>query len=319
MNSIVAGVDVGGRGTSIGFVNREGKIIHQGNIPTLTHQDVDIYIKSLVDYIQQESKVLEPNYKLVGIGVGAPDANCITGTIEHAPNLGWGDYVPFVTKLKIYFPDLPIALSNDANATAVGEKVFGGAKSMKDFVMLTLGTGVGGGLYVNDQLVIGSGGFAAELGHVNVQPEGRECGCGRLGCLEAYCSATGMEQTALELLAHSRKDSLLRGFNINKMGAKDIYEAATQGDQIALETFEKTGEWLGRAIVDFVCIFNPEAVFLFGGPLQAGKVLLEPVERGVNKYLLSMYKGSFKVLRSELSNADAAILGNAAMVWQKLR
>lgn len=319
MREIVAGVDIGGRGTSIAFIDASGEIVKEGGIPTLTHEDVNIYIASLANYIKSECDELGSAFELVGIGVGAPDANCITGTIEHAPNLGWGDYVPFVKRLQAYFPEIRIALSNDANATAVGEKVFGGAKQMENFIMLTLGTGVGGGLYVNDQLVIGSKGFAAELGHVNVVPEGRECGCGRLGCLEAYCSASGIERTAIELMSHSREASLLRSFSIEKMQSRDIYDAALKGDTIALETFERTGECLGRAIVDLVCIFNPEAVFLFGGPVQAGSVLLDPVKRGMKKYMLEMYDGSVRVYPSELPNAHAAVLGNAAIVWQQLQ
>lgn len=321
MKQIAIGIDIGGTNTALGVVDEDGNVLLGNNIPTPSHGDINQYIDDLTSTIGDlilRLKQLNDNIEIMGIGVGAPNANYHSGNIEYAPNLSFKGIVPFVSLLKERFPDLnSITLTNDANAAAVGEMIYGGAKEMKNFAMYTLGTGVGSGLVINGNLVYGQDGFAGECGHTMLIPNGRLCGCGVRGHLEAYCSATGMKRTAFELLAqYNDTKSLLAGYSFNELTAKNICEAALKGDKIALEVFYSTGKWLGQALADTVHHFSPEAIFLFGGPMAAGNLLLLPTIESMEDHLLTVYKNKIKVLPSKLISGDAAIVGASALVWK---
>ena len=316
------GIDIGGTNTAIGVVDQQGNVMVKDSIPTPKHGDVNRYTADLgakVREIMNNAKLLNPNVEFLGVGIGAPNANYYQGTIEHAPNLSFKGVIPFVKLLKELFPDLAnVALTNDANAAAMGEMVYGGAKGMKNFVMYTLGTGVGSGIVVNGDMVYGHDGFAGECGHTMLVPGGRVCGCGINGHLEAYCSAGGMKRTAFELLAHyNATDSLLAKYSYADLESKNIYEAAIQGDTIARKVFEVTGDYLARGIADTIHHTSPEAVFIFGGPTAAGDLLFEPIRRNLDKYLLPIFKGKAQILPSKLKLGDAAIVGASALVWKE--
>lgn len=314
MEKVSIGVDIGGTNTVFGIVNNEGKVIADGHIPSPKANDPKKFAADLANAIKGLMAKTN-NVKYLGIGIGAPNGNYYKGTIEHAANLPFKGIVPFVSLLKEHFPEQSnIVLTNDANAAAIGEMIYGGAKGMKNFVMVTLGTGLGSGFVVNGELVYGADGFAGELGHITVTPEGRECGCGQFGHLETYCSATGMVRTAFELLAHhNAKDSLLAGKSFNEMTSKDIFKAAEKGDIIASNVFEITGDILGQALADTVHITSPEAIFLFGGPTAAGHMLLNPTIESMENSLMPVFKGKVKVLISKLKMGDAAIVGASAL------
>lgn len=263
---------------------------------------------------------MSQNIEIIGIGIGAPNANYYSGTIEHAPNLSFKGVIPFVSILRNKFPDFQtISITNDANAAAMGEMIYGGAKGMRNFVMYTLGTGVGSGVVVNGELVYGNDGFAGECGHTMLIPDGRMCGCGVKGHLEAYCSATGMKRTAFELLAQQNDtESLLANYSYNELTAKIICEAALKGDKIALEVFYSTGKWLGQALADTVHHFSPEAIFLFGGTVAAGDLIINPTIASMENNLLPVFKNKIKVLPSLLKLGDAAIVGASALVWKRI-
>ena len=323
MKNVAIGVDVGGTNTAIGVVDQEGNVMVKDNIPTPSHGDIDRYISDLSATIQElikSVKLLNQNVEILGIGIGAPNGNYYNGTIEYAPNLSFKGVVHFTEMLRRHFHDMKaLALTNDANAAAIGEMIYGGAKGMQNFVMITLGTGVGSGLVVNGDLVYGHDGFAGECGHNTLVPGGRICGCGAHGHLEAYCSASGMKRTAFELIAqYNATDSLLADMSYNKLDAKMIFEAAEQGDKIALEVFEKTGEWLGLGLANTVQHLSPEAVFLFGGPTAAGDYIFKPTKKYMEEYLLPIFKDKIKILPSKLKRGDAAIVGASAMVWKEL-
>ncbi len=323
MKKVAIGVDIGGTNTAIGAVDQDGNIMVTRSIKTPKHGDVDKYIQELALEIKDMSKSLKlmnEDLEILGIGVGAPNGNYYSGTIEYAPNLAFKGVVPVVEKLRKEFPQsYAIALTNDANAAAIGEMVYGGARDMKNFVMYTLGTGVGSGVVVNGDLVYGHDGFAGECGHTMLIPEGRLCGCGTRGHLEAYCSAPGMKRTAMELLAkYNAEDSLLADFSYNELSSKKIFEAAQKGDKIALEVFELTGRYLGQGLADTVHHLSPEAIFLFGGPTAAGDYIFKPTIKYMNEYLLPIFKNKIKVLPSELDFGDAAIVGASALVWKEL-
>jgi len=257
-------------------------------------------------------------YNLKGIGIGAPNGNYLRGTIEHAPNLDFEDIVPLTDLIGKYF-DVPVLLTNDANAAAIGEYVYGGARGMRDFIMITLGTGVGGGVFVNGEMLYGHDGFAAELGHTTAIPGGRQCNCGKLGCLETYCSANGLRRTVFELLASSNKPSLLRNFSFKDITSKEVFYKASEGDEIALMAFDRTAEILGKQMADFMAFSSPEAFFIFGGLAKAGDLLFNPLEKYFNNNLLTVYKNKAAIRKSELEEGNAAIVGASALVMNALQ
>lgn len=315
---VALGIDIGGTNTTFGFIDREGNYIADGNIETQKHEDINDYLKEL--YLEIE-KVLDPlrnELDLIGIGIGAPNGNYYKGSIEFAPNLRWHDVIPLCDMIKEYYPQLPVYLTNDANAAAIGEMIYGGAKGMKNFIMVTLGTGLGSGFVANGQLIYGSDGFAGELGHVIVSPNGRQCGCGRNGCLETYVSATGVKRTAYKMMAKYNYPSELRTVPFNEMTAKMVSEAAQKGDMIAINTFKYTGKMLGEALANAVAITSPEAIFLFGGLAKAGNLLFEPTKDHMEMNLLKIFSNKVKLLPSQLDK-NAAIYGASALVWSELK
>ena len=253
---------------------------------------------------------------IIGVGVGAPNGNYYKGTIEHAPNLHWKGIVPFLDMFSEYF-DLPMILTNDANSAAIGEKVFGGAKELNDFIVVTLGTGLGSGLVTRGKLIYGHDGLAGELGHTNVYPDGRECNCGKRGCLETYASASGIKRTVFKLLATNNIDTSLRSYTYESLTAKKITEMALQGDPIALEAYEYTSDILGLKLADAAAVTSPEAIFLFGGLAKAGDIIVEATKKAFNTYLYPGYKGKVQIKLSELVDKNAAVLGASALVWSE--
>jgi len=323
MKKVAIGVDIGGTNTAIGVVDPEGNVMVKSNIPTPSHGDIDKYISDLTDAINEQIKsvkLLNDEIQVLGIGIGAPNGNYYNGTIEYAPNLSFQGVVHLVKLLRNNFPEMEaLALTNDANAAAIGEMIYGGAVGMKNFVMMTLGTGVGSGIVVNGELVYGSDGFAGEIGHTVLVAGGRPCGCSALGHLEAYCSAPGMKRTAFELLAHyNDNDSLLADKSFKELDSKMIYDAAVKGDKIALEVFEKTGAWLGEGLANTIHYLSPEAIFLFGGPTAAGDYIFKPTKENMEKHLLPIFKDKVPILKSQLKAGDAAIVGASALVWKEL-
>ncbi|MCY1720749.1 ROK family protein [Prolixibacteraceae bacterium Z1-6] len=323
MKKVAIGVDIGGTNTAIGIVDEAGNVMVKDNITTPSHGDIDRYISDLAIAIQElikSVKLLNSELEILGIGIGAPNGNYYSGTIEYAPNLSFRGVVHLVKLLRAHFPEMQaLALTNDANAAAIGEMIYGGAKDMKNFVMFTLGTGVGSGIVVNGDLVYGHDGFAGECGHTTLIPGGRLCGCTALGHLEAYCSASGMKRTAFEIMVQDNAtDSLLADKSFNELDSKMIYEAAQKGDKVALEVFEKTGAWLGQGLADTVHHLSPEAVFLFGGPTAAGDYIFKPTKESMEKHLLPIFQDKIKILPSQLKPGDAAIVGASALVWKEL-
>lgn len=323
MKKVAIGVDIGGTNTAIGVVDDLGNVMVKDNIITPSHGDIDRYIDDLSVAIKElikSVKLLNADIEILGIGIGAPNGNYYTGTIEYAPNLSFRGVVHLVKLLKIKFPELQaIALTNDANAAAIGEMIYGGAKGMKNFVMYTLGTGVGSGVVVNGDLVYGADGFAGECGHTTLIPGGRLCGCGALGHLEAYCSAPGMKRTAFELMVkYNATDSLLADKSFNELDSKMIFDAAEKGDKVANEVFEMTGKWLGQGFADTVHHLSPEAIFLFGGPTAAGDYIFKPTKESMEHHLLPIFQNKIKILPSELKPGDAAIVGASALVYKEL-
>uniref|UniRef100_UPI003217CC72 ROK family protein n=1 Tax=uncultured Draconibacterium sp. TaxID=1573823 RepID=UPI003217CC72 len=323
MKKVAIGVDIGGTNTAIGIVDEAGNVMVKDNISTPSHGDIERYISDLAIAIQElikSVKLLNSELEILGIGIGAPNGNYYSGTIEYAPNLSFRGVVHLVKLLRAHFPDMQaLALTNDANAAAIGEMIYGGAKDMKNFVMFTLGTGVGSGIVVNGDLVYGHDGFAGECGHTTLIPGGRLCGCTALGHLEAYCSASGMKRTAFEIMVQDNAtDSLLADKSFNELDSKMIYEAAEKGDKVALQVFEKTGAWLGQGLADTVHHLSPEAVFLFGGPTAAGEYIFKPTKESMEKHLLPIFQDKIKILPSQLKPGDAAIVGASALVWKEL-
>ena len=312
----VIGMDMGGTNTVFGIVDTRGNVISKSAVKTSTHSDVNLYIDDIYVELSKLIEAVGGIDKFKGIGVGAPNGNYYTGTIEYAPNLPWKGVIPFATMMADKF-GIPTALTNDANAAAVGEMTYGAARGMKNFIMITLGTGVGSGIVIDGKVVYGHDGFAGELGHVIVmRNNGRTCGCGRTGCLEAYASATGVARSAREILESSKKASILRNIPITDITSKDVFDAAQEGDEIALEIFNFTGKILGEAFADFVTFSAPEAIVLFGGLSKAGDLIMKPIVDNMEKNLLNIWKGKVKVLFSELKEADAAVLGASALAWE---
>ncbi len=318
MKEFCIGIDIGGTNTVFGVVDINGNFIAENSIPTKKYQTIEDFIEALSLAINNSLSQISGNYILKGIGIGAPNGNYHNGTIEYAPNLNWKGIVPIADLLNKKF-HVPVVLTNDANAAAMGEMIYGAAKKIKDFIVITLGTGLGSGFVVDGKIVYGHDGFAGELGHVIYDPEGRLCGCGRKGCLETYASATGIVRTALELLNKSDENSLLRNIEEEKLNSKDIYDAAVKGDKIALEAFDFTALVLGRKLADAVAITSPEAIFLFGGLALSGDYILVPTKKYMEENLLKIYKNKVRVELSGLMGKNAAILGAAALIWEEIK
>lgn len=314
MNKVVAGIDIGGTNSEVGLVDAKGNVLKRASMKTRTHgANFDAYLIDLSDLIK--NLVADEGVVLNGIGIGAPNGNVYNGSIEFAPNLDWKGLVPFCEKLGEFFPELPIKLTNDANAAALGEKLFGNGKHVNDFVTITLGTGVGSGFVVNGELMYGHDGMAGEVGHTVVDPNGRMCGCGRRGCLETYVSASGIVRTAAELLSIRQFDSKLADIPFSQLESKTIAQLANDGDAVAQEVFEVTGRTLGMKLADIVAITSPKIIFIAGGVVKAGGLLLNPVRRHLEANLLQVYKGKVSVEKSGLPGIDSAILGAAALIW----
>lgn len=311
----VVGIDIGGTNIVFGLVDARGTILCSDSIKTQAYAEVEECIDAVCEKLMPLIESRGGADKVKGIGIGAPNGNYYNGTIEFAPNLPWKG----VIRLAEMFEErlgIPTALTNDANAAAIGEMTYGVARGLKDFIMITLGTGVGSGIVINGQMVYGHDGFAGELGHVIVKEDGRPCGCGRKGCLETYCSATGVARTAREMLIARSDESLLRKIPAEEIVSKDVYDAAVRGDKLALEIFQYTGDILGRALANAIAFSSPEAIVLFGGLAKAGDLLLKPVQKSMEENVLNIYKGKTRLLLSELKDADAAVLGASALGWE---
>jgi glucokinase len=319
MEKVIVGIDIGGTNTEAGVVRLNGEIMQRGKMPTREHgADFSAYLKDLVKLIHSLIEVCG-NVELAGIGIGAPNGNQHNGTIEQAPNLDWKGVVPVCDLLSEKFPNIPISLTNDANAAAMGEMLFGAAKGYKDFVTITLGTGVGSGVVCNGQLVCGHDGFAGEIGHTIVYPGGRLCGCGRFGCIEAYLSASGLVKTASELMVKYRTPSILGDIPFNKLTSKNVFEAAQKGDWLAQEVFRLSGETMGIKLADIVATTSPKAFFIVGGVALAGDLLLKPIKESLERNVMSIFKDKVEILPSGLPGIDVAILGSAALVCDMVK
>ncbi len=313
----VVGIDIGGTNTVFGIVDARGHVVASDSVKTKKHVDFDDYIEEFHDGLSRLISSHDAEDQIQGIGIGAPNANYYTGEILNPPNLPWGPVIPLAEKVSKAFGGIPVAVTNDANAAALGEMTYGAARGMKDFIMITLGTGVGSGIVINGQLVYGSDGFAGELGHVIMKRNnGRVCGCGRTGCLEAYCSATGVARTAREFLEVRNEPSMLRNLDIDTITSKDIYDAAMNGDKMSKEIFEFTGKILGEAFADMVAFSSPQAIILFGGLAKSGDLLIKPLKESFDKNILPIFRGKCKIILSELKESDAAVLGASALGWE---
>lgn len=313
----VVGIDIGGTNTVFGIVDARGHIVASDSIKTAKHAIFDDYIEDLRVNLDRLLKANDAEDKIKGIGIGAPNGNYYTGEILNPPNLPWGPVIPLAEKVSKAFNGIPVAVTNDANAAALGEMTYGAARGMKDFIIITLGTGVGSGIVINGQLVYGHDGFAGELGHVIMKRNnGRICGCGRTGCLEAYCSATGVARTAREFLEVRSEPSTLRNLQIEDISSKDVYEAAVAGDKMAKEIFDYTAKILGQAFADMVAFSSPQAIILFGGLARSGDLLLKPLREEFEKQLMPIFRGKTKIILSELKESDAAVLGASALGWE---
>jgi glucokinase len=314
---VTLGVDIGGTNTKFGLVEREGKCIAEMSISTNAHEPAENLIARLHENVGEMCRPLSGKYALRGIGIGAPNANYYRGTIENPPNLSWKGVVDVAALVRKHY-DLPVAVTNDANAAALGEMLYGAAKGMKNFVVITLGTGLGSGIVAGGELVYGADGFAGEIGHTTVDPEGRECGCGGRGHLETYASATGICRTVGELLSVRRAESGLRAIPPRDLTSRMIAGAAERGDSIAKEAFEYTGRILGMKLADSVAHLSPEAIILFGGLAAAGALIFGPTKRSLEEYLLPIFRNKVKLLPSGLKEGDAAVLGASALIWNEI-
>ncbi|MDD2850930.1 MAG: ROK family protein [Desulfuromonadaceae bacterium] len=309
----VIGIDIGGTTTSLGFVDRNGIVRCEATLETLAEQRADTLVSRLSDTIVK----LRGNSAISGIGIGAPNANYLRGTVENPPNLNWGASVNLVELFQQHYC-VPVAVTNDANAAAIGELQFGIARGMKHVIVITLGTGLGSGIIVNGELLYGADGFAGELGHTTVDPEGRDCACGKRGCLETYVSAAGMCRTVCELLSQNCEPSSMREIRFNEMTSKQIYEAACNEDSIALAAFDITARTLGMKLADAVAHTSPEAIVLSGGLASAGDILLTPTRHYFEEFLFTPYKGKVKLSQSALPEGKGAVLGAAALAWAEV-
>ncbi len=313
---LAIGIDIGGTGTKYGIVDRTGNVILSGSINTRNYPDVNDYVKAVHQHAYKLVEQVGGIGRIKGVGVGAPNGNYYTGVIEFAPNLPWKGIIPLAKLLEQEFK-LPVTLTNDANAAAIGEMMYGAAQNMKDFIMITLGTGVGSGIVSNGKLIYGHDGFAGELGHAIVIPDGRlHEGTGKRGPLEVYASATGVRLTAIEKLKESTAPSLLRNIPEDQLDSKDVYEAALKGDVIAKEIFEFTGKILGISLANAIMFSSPEAIILFGGLARAGEFILSPTRKYMEENLIQVFQNKVKLIISHLKESDAAILGASALVWE---
>lgn len=313
--SLVIGLDLGGTNSVFGVVDSQGEIIATTSIKTQTYPSVDQYIMESVKAIKQIAEQVGGMEKIRAMGIGAPCGNYYKGTIEHAANLVWAKGIVPLANMFVNELGIPVVVTNDAKAAAMGEMKYGVAVGMTNFVELTLGTGVGSGIVANGQLIYGFDGFAGELGHMIVEPDGRPCGCGRKGCLETYCSATGVVRTAIAMLEESSETTSLRDIATDKLTSYEVYKAAMAGDTMAQEVFKQTGRRIGIACANIATFLSPEAFIFFGGLAQAGELLLRPIEEAYNENVLSLYKGKARFLMSGLDGAKAAILGASAIAW----
>ena len=310
----VVGMDIGGTNSVFGIVDARGNILSVDSIKTQAYKEIDEYVNAVAEKLLPMIEEVGGKDKIKGMGIGAPNGNFYTGNIEFAPNLPWKG----VIKLSELFEQrigVPVTVTNDANAAAIGEMTYGAARGMKNFIEITLGTGVVSGIVINGQLVYGHDGFAGELGHViSRRHNGRQCGCGRCGCLETYCSATGVARTAKEKIDCTSEPSLLRDIE-GEITSKDVYDAAIRGDKVAQEVFSFTGTILGEALADFIAFSAPEAIILFGGLTKAGDLIMKPTLEAMEANVLNIWKGKTKLLVSELKDSDAAVLGASALAW----
>src|SRR3989339_336241 len=313
---VTLGIDVGGTNTAFGFVDINGKCITDSSIPTKANSSAADLFARLNPEIDNLYKTISDNAILKGVGIGAPNANYYHGTVENPPNLRWGT-VNIIEIIRQYY-DVPAAITNDANASAIGEMLFGAAKGMKHFIVITLGTGLGSGIVVDGKLVYGSDGFAGEIGHTVFDPNGRLCGCGKKGCLETYASATGIRRTVMELLANSNQYSSLRSISFNDLDSKMIFEAAKAGDKIALEAFNFTGRVLGQKLADAIAVTSPEAIILFGGLALAGELIIKPTKISMEENLFHVFRNKVKILQSGLPEGNSAVLGASALIWNEI-
>ncbi|MBW0178069.1 ROK family protein [Sediminibacterium sp.] len=317
LEPLAIGIDIGGTGTKFGIVDRIGNVLFSNEMSTRKHAEVDSFIDELHSLLSELIAKAGGIGRMKGIGVGAPNGNFYTGTIEYAPNLPWKGIIPLAKLIEDKFK-LPVTLTNDANAAAIGEMMYGAAQGMNDFIMITLGTGVGSGIVANGKLVYGHDGFAGELGHTIIIPDGRlHDGTGKRGSLESYASATGVRLTTLELLEKSDQPSWLRNVPKDEIDSRKVYDAAMEGDELAKEIFEYTGKILGLALANFVMFSSPEAIVLFGGLTKAGDLILKPTRESMEDNLIQVFQNKVKILVSHLKESDAAILGASALVWEK--
>ena len=314
---LVVGIDIGGQTTKCGIVDARGTVLSQTVIRSDTHTEVTSFVAELAEALNRIIAEAKAEGRIRGIGVGAPNGNYYTGTIEGAVNLTWGGtrVIPFAKLLSEQMNGIPVSLTNDANAAAMGEMTYGAARGMKNFIMITLGTGVGSGIVIDGNVVYGHDGFAGELGHTcAVRHNGRQCNCGKTGCLETYASAIGVARTAREWLEMSDEPSVLR--SLDKITSKDVFEAAKDGDKLALKIFDFTGRILGESFADFIAFSAPEAIVLFGGLARSKEFLAGPIQKAMDENVLSLWKGKVKLVFSQLKESDAAILGASALAWE---
>ncbi|HCS87886.1 MAG TPA: glucokinase [Bacteroidales bacterium] len=312
----VVGIDMGGTNTVFGIVDARGHVIARSSIRTQQYADIKDYIDSLHEEMMKIIEAVGGINLIRGIGVGAPNANYYSGNIEHAANLPWKGIIPFTQMLTEKF-GVPASITNDANAAAMGEMTYGAARGMKNFIMITLGTGVGSGIVIDGKIVYGHDGFAGELGHTTVvRQNGRLCGCGKYGCLEAYASANGVARTTREILEPTDRDSLLRKLDIDTITSKDVYDAAVEGDAVAKDIFEFTGRMLGEKFADFIAFSSPEAIVMFGGLTKSGSFIMDPVRKYMDLNVMPQWSGKVKLMFSDLKESDAAVLGASALAWE---
>ena len=320
MKEAVVGIDIGGTFTKFGIIDRLGNVLMEGSVPTDQTDDFRVYLASLTSAVDKAITEMGASVSIKGVGVGAPNGNFKSGSIEYAANLDWArdKVIPLVTILQEHFK-VPAAVTNDANAAAIGEMIFGGAKGLKDFILITLGTGLGSGVVVNGELVYGHNGFAGELGHIRAEMgDSRKCGCGLTGCLETFVSAPGIKRTVFELLAKYNGNSELSKYSFDQLNSEMIYQAATRGDKVALEAFRITGEVLGVKLADAVHVTAPEKIFVFGGLAKSGDYILKPTRESFEKSLLKVWQGKVPIELSKLAEGNVAIMGASALIWQEL-